>query len=116
MKIVLVEDSEKRIEQFQELHGDDELHIFRTSMEAIDFLSEHFYTTEWDILYLDNDLGYEGPKPNFYEGSGEEVARYLIQTRPRIKYIRIHSWNSPAAKRILSAVTSAGYNAEWIPF
>lgn len=116
MNVFILEDQDVRIAHFKEVFKTDNVVIARTAWEGVSLLADYRASTEWDYVLLDNDLGYEGPQLHSYDGTGEEVARYIVQTRPKIQAIIIHTWNSDAGKRMQKALQSAGYFAVWIPY
>lgn len=66
-----------------------------TSHEAIDMMSKKKY----DVLMLDHDLGDCQPDDT---GDGTAVAEWINVNRDKVgaPYIVIHSFNSPAARRM----------------
>jgi len=123
--IFILEDNYKRIEWFEKNFGEqtDSFYIATTSQNALHILSTHhskwdeaLTQIEWDIVFLDHDLGYDEDRRSFDEGTGMEVAKYFVQTRPGAKKIVIHSWNPEGSKNMLRGLISCGYDTKWFPF
>ena len=117
MNVFVLEDQEERIEWFLKRFPEDSFILFaHSAMEGTDLLSQYWHIKEWDYVFLDYDLGYKGRQLHWYDGTGAEVARYIVQTRPRIKHIIIHSWNPEGAKYMFDGLLSAGYVVSRVPF
>lgn len=118
MKVLFLDDSEKRIEAVVVHFGNDEtiyrhLVICKTAVLAIEALNKE---EEWDLVMLDHDLGGEVFVHSGRKDCGMEVVRWIIRTRPKIKRIVVHSWNAPAAKSMVSTLKRAGYETTYEPF
>lgn len=78
---------------------------------------------EWDVLYLDHDLGgdpIEEPSTRDANGdTGMSVVLYLLtagrQHRKRMRVV-VHSLNGPAAERMFIHLKGAGFQVERVPF
>lgn len=104
MKIFILEDDSYRITTFIEKFYDHELTITEKAENAIEYLTNNVY----DVIFLDNDLGYDN-------GFGVDVATFLYenpQNQNNQTTIIVHSWNLIATKNILSKLD----NARSIPF
>lgn len=77
-----------------------------TAPMAIKMLQEE---PEWDLVSLDHDLGGQVFVDSNREDCGMEVVRWIVANSPKILNIRIHSWNPPAADRMMDALAAAGY-------
>lgn len=69
---------------------------------------------------LDHDLGAD-PREGIYakgaaEETGMQLVEWMIESGIVPKRVVIHSWNTPAAKRMWQAFKIAGYPAELRPF
>jgi hypothetical protein len=72
-----------------------------TSQEGIKLLDSQ----PWDEVFLDHDLGSDS------EGSGSDIVRHIVATRPLVDLFVVHSMNAPAAERMISDLVDAGYKA-----
>lgn len=108
--ILVVEDSEVRRAWFRERYKDaNELVFTDDPDEAIELLKRE---KEWDILFLDHDLGKE-PK------AGRNVSLWLCaQPREHQKdlYVLVHSVNVVSGPKIEREVMAAGRPCRWLPF
>jgi len=67
-------------------------------------------------LFLDHDLGGEVYADSSRPDTGMEVVRWIVEHRPAIEIIVVHSMNGPAAIRMEQALIGAGYRCRRIPF
>jgi len=91
MKILVLEDSQERIEKFKTLFPEHDHDVWFTyeAQECIDLLD----TQQWDILFLDHDLGGKVFCPSD-ENSGYAVACWLSHFTDRMPtLIVVHSMN-----------------------
>jgi len=108
MRILILEDSVERQEQFYKNLINYDVEITDSSKTAIQKLSNE----KWDILFLDHDLGGEAYVPSG-ENTGYEVAKFLEENQQFMpRNIVVHSLNSVGAKNINDALP----NAVRIPF
>lgn len=98
MKILVLEDSTKRVEYFIERYPHHELTITENADAAIMYLQENTY----DYIFLDHDLGTNN-------GSGSDVAAFLSSgiCVNDDAIVIIHSWNMPAVAAMLSMLPGA---------
>jgi CheY-like chemotaxis protein len=111
MKLFL-DDMEARIEGFVKMHGTKDVVITRTAQETIEALEKH----KFDLVSLDHDLGGRQFQPSHEENCGMGVVRWILENKPEIKHIVVHSWNIPAAMRMAHQLYDAGYSVEMKPF
>ena len=108
--ILVVEDDTKRIEWFKEQYKDaDELVFTSDPDEAIRLLQRE---KEWDVMFLDHDLGKE-PR------AGRNVTQWLCEQPREIQqdlYVLVHSVNVVSGPKIEREVTEAGRYCRWLPF
>lgn len=105
MKILILEDDLNRIVKFKEKHINDTIEWSDQAKEVISKLESN----EYDILYLDHDLG--GKQMEWDEDNcGMTVAKYLNDNPlSDATKIIIHSFNFPAAQRMLQLLPNATY-------
>ena len=113
MNILFLDDDEKRIDTFGKKIYPDFANIVTTASTAIQYLNS---IPNWDFVFLDHDLGGEQLVDSNREDCGMEVVRWIVEHKPNIEQIIIHSWNSPAGKEMVAKLRDAGYNAEYKPF
>jgi hypothetical protein len=71
---------------------------------------------DWDLVFLDHDLGGEIYSDQKNTNTGSEVVRWIIQNRPKIKQVIVHSLNGPARIAMCYDLKNAGYNVLDYPF
>lgn len=89
MKILVVEDSEARLDFFREVFADCQLAFASTSRDAAALLDSDVY----DLIFLDMDLD-DGI------GRGLEVARSLQKTKNFFCDVIVHSMNCSIATQV----------------
>jgi CheY-like chemotaxis protein len=113
MNILILEDSEYRMEVFRDALRGHSIDHATTANDAIRFLSKGKY----DMMFLDHDLGQEhvdcGDK-----NSGSKVAFWLAeQEKHRETTIVIHSVNQPAALGMVDHLDHAGFwSVRYVPY
>lgn len=110
MNILFLDDNEFRC-NIARLRFCDPI-IVKTADEAISALNSQ---QEWEIVYLDHDLGGTEYAPSD-ENSGMGVVNHIIENNIPIKIIVVHSLNYPAAQNMVSKLRQANYNVEYLPF
>lgn len=110
MNVLFLDDSPERRSRFTSLvpHGQ----CVETAQECIDRLASQ----SWDVVFLDHDLGGEAMMPTTHQNSGSAVVRWMIEQRSPVRYVVVHSLNSPAATGMVSDLKGAGYAAEYHPW
>lgn len=99
MKILIVEDNEFRIKKFRSCLLNHDFHIAISANDAIEYLKNNQY----DLIFLDHDLGgLEMIDSNFYN-TGYTVAKYMAANDIECEVI-IHSLNPVGAKNIQSII------------
>ena len=113
-KTLFLDDSEERQEIAQKYFGKywGDVTWAWTTKQAIQALKQSSY----DLVFLDHDLGGEVFVDSKREDSGMEVVRWIVQNKPQIDTIVIHSWNLPAAKNMELYLRDAGYAVSRTPF
>ncbi|MHA2265261.1 MAG: cyclic-phosphate processing receiver domain-containing protein, partial [Candidatus Thorarchaeota archaeon] len=113
-KVLFLDDSRERISDMMKTYNPktEELFIATTAMAAIQYLmDEEFY-----LAMLDHDL--EGPwlQNSDDTTSGMAVVRWIVNRKPKIEKIVVHSWNIEAGKEMVAKLTDVGYDAVYRPF
>ena len=105
MKILILEDNQKRIEFFKKKFFNDDVFYVEHAIEAIELLKNN----KFDLICLDHDLG--GKEMEWdKEDCGMVVAEYL-HNNPVNSRIVIHSFNGPRALSMKNILI----NSEYIP-
>ena len=84
-----------------------------TAEEMIELLREH---SPAKCIFLDHDLGGKVYVDSSNHDTGMEVVRWILENKPKIERIIIHTLNDDAGYLMVSTLISAGYKAEYIPF
>lgn len=94
MKVLVLEDSNQRMMEFRQrfLERGWIPTFTNTAKDAI----ENLQTKDFDIIFLDHDLGDEVYVDTSSKNTGSEVARWLNRN-PKSCIVVIHSLNAPAA-------------------
>jgi hypothetical protein len=111
MPDLILEDSPERLEQFEDRFPGTP--TATTADAAIDALQVSGRT---GALFLDHDLGGEQDADPHGKNTGMEVVRWIVDNRPAIKRVYIHSMNMSAASEMERRLRGAGYVTERIPF
>ena len=115
MRILILEDSQERIDVFTDALCFDshEIIIVETAEDAITYLEKD----EFDLLMLDHDLGGECYVDTAEKNTGSEVVRWLTNSGYRSSpVIIVHSMNEPAARSMEHALAYDGFEVHRIPF
>lgn len=115
MRILILEDDMNRIDLFgQKLCANQfDITYVTTAAEAIALLDQE----EFDLVFLDHDLGGQTYVNTADTNTGSEVVRHM--TRPtylKTPVVIIHSMNEPAAKSMEHALVYEGFETHRIPF
>jgi hypothetical protein len=113
MRILLLEDSQERIEWFKRIYKYHELIVCSNIFDAENVVQFE----EIDIFFLDHDL-----EPNNLEGiaklnTGYDFVKFVINQELQKKAIYyIHSMNATGANQMLNLLKDNGYETLWVPF
>lgn len=83
-----------------------------TAQECIDKLDEK----EWDIVWLDHDLGGETFVSSEDTNCGMEVVRWIMEAKPKIEHFIVHTLNPGAGDIMCDKLASIGYKVTRVPF
>ena len=104
MNVLVLEDSEERVKQFKLRFPTVNIVFTDVAEEAIKQLENY----EWDVLFLDHDLGGLVHVSSEEDNTGAGVARFLDKHKERIpNLVIIHSLNAPGQSYIKSLLPSA---------
>lgn len=123
MKILILEDDLQRIELFQQAlaHLGHDVAVFE---KADDATAELYADSDYDLIFLDHDLGGESFVDSRRDDTGAAVARWLAdedtcegKMYSRGVSIVIHSMNPVGQRTMLSTLQDAGFKfTKIIPF
>ncbi len=83
-----------------------------TAVGAIEKLS----TKQYDIVFLDHDLGGRQMVDSNEEETGYTVAKWIAANKPVIEFIVVHSLNHGGSANMISVLRRAEYECQYIPF
>lgn len=86
--------------------------IVNTAGEAIQKLE----SSEWDVVFLDHDLGGEEYVNSAETNTGMEVVRWVEQNLPKVGKFIVHSLNRPAREMMTAKLLDSGYNTIDCPY
>lgn len=114
-RVLFLDDSKERIADVMKMHNPqaEELFIANTAMQAIEHLNSG---VKWDLVMLDHDL--DGPYIQSSDdlNCGMAVVRWIVERKPKIDKIMVHSWNIEAGKEMNLKLLDAGYDSIYSPF
>lgn len=108
-KILVLEDDQERIRQFKERFS--ERNCEAVFVETADDCIEQLSTVEYDIVFLDHDLGGEQWVDIAHTNTGSEVARFWHQKENMNKeaIVVIHSYNNYGAEYMQKTIQGSFY-------
>jgi uncharacterized transporter YbjL len=86
--------------------------IVSTAEDAIAMLKLHAFS----VAHLDHDLGDEIYVDSGRPDTGMEVVRWIVENRPVVGKVVVHTMNHEAGPVMVERLRNAGYDAEWVPF
>ena len=111
MNILFLDDNNQRIKRFRE--QSPYCTVVMTAEQCIKKLEQE---EQWDEVHLDHDLGGEIHVDSDRKDCGMEVVRWIVENRPNIGTVIVHSRNTLAAKEMWRKLLDANYHARLIPF
>lgn len=113
MRILVLEDNQDRIEWFKRMYRNHELYITCDLVKAREFCWEH----EFDVIFLDHDLGDFNLAAIEKENTGYGFAKWItIEGIQKYALYYIHSMNPTGANAMQNILKDNGYNALWLPY
>lgn len=106
MKIFILEDMKPRIQWFRDNLNKEGIALYfaKDVREAKQILDEH---DEFDMAFLDHDLGEKTYVLSSDPNCGFQVAKYIVEKGTIIHDIVIHSWNEYGVKAMKSLLPKA---------
>jgi hypothetical protein len=107
MNILFLDDDEFRWKKFRNQNPD----VNATWVSSYDAAVELLKTTDtsFDIAYLDHDL-------EFYQPTGMEFVKYLVNNKIKIDKVLCHSMNPEGRANMVAMLWGNGYNALNMPW
>lgn len=113
LKVLFLDDDQNRHDAFRPHCAHVELHAVYTAKEAIQKLGEH----NFDVAFLDHDLGGDSFVPSERGDTGYQVAQYMSRQQPPVvRLCVVHSLNPAGSANIHGLLKQAGYSVVQCPF
>ena len=117
IKVLIVEDDPYRMERFREIFKNDDLTWAKTAEEGIKWLKK----VQYDLVMFDHDLAEEHyhnliQSASVGQGTGREVAKYMVGMSNPPQFAFVHSWNPTGAKAIGQILADGGISHVVLPF
>jgi hypothetical protein len=97
----------------ENLNGDEMLMLAFNAETAIGVMEK---CKDISTAFLNHDPGGTAYQPHWEKNSGSEVVRWVMKNKPSVGRFVVHSMDTPAANRMVSALQRAGYDACYVPF
>lgn len=116
--VLVLEDDPNRIHKFRrDLIGVTSVEYAQTAAHAKQLLT----TRDYDLIFLDHDLGGDTYVDSTEENTGAEVARFLARLEqwqdPKTTVVVCHSLNPDGRKYMITTLRNAGFSqVHDIPF
>ena len=101
--VLFLDDSPERCKAFRSAFPSAT--IVTTAEECIQKLQDDVF----DVVCLDHDLGDKVYVQVGTSGHGGDVVRWIVENKPRIRDVIIHSMNEPASEWMEATLQDAGY-------
>lgn len=105
MKILFLDDCPHRWEKFKKLNPNVDATWAANYDEAVELVGKNNY----DIAYLDHDL-------DFYQPTGLDFVKYLINNNIKIDKLICHSMNPAGRENMTSRLHGNGYSVINMPW
>ena len=113
MKILILEDSQERVESFQQSFIKQDLYLCRDIQQAKDAC----LVNEFSIMFLDHDLDNKIWVDSQEENTGYQFVKWLVDNKlQKNSLYYIHSMNPCGASNMLNYLVNNGYDGIWIPY
>ena len=111
MNLLFLDDDVIRTKRFKSI-----IPSAQTALTAEECINKLKTEEEWDIVFLDHDLGNEIFVDSKRPDTGMEVVRWICENEPFVRQIIVHSLNFPGAKNMVDTLTEMRYNTIHTPF
>jgi len=109
MDVLFLDDNPNRIKNFRSRVP--YATIVETAHDCIEQLNN-----DWDVVFLDHDLGGEIFVDPEQDNTGSEVIRWIEVNKPKIQKVIVHTCNHEVSDKMINDLIAAGYPATYIPF
>lgn len=112
VRIFILEDSKERIDWFKENLLTNNIDI----TEDVDVARELLNSFDYDIIFLDHDLGGRVYVDSKEYNTGATVSKFIHETRNKNVNVIIHSWNENGSKIMSGYLTASKVRSFYAPF
>lgn len=112
MKILIVEDSEERNVQFRKWLSQHDFDIATDADEGIKLLK----SKQYDVIFLDHDLGNRSGVPSDDPNTGYAVAKEIPSSPNSNAQVIIHSMNPQGAANIMGVLQGKAFQRPFGPW
>lgn len=113
MKLLILEDSETRIEAFKELFKNQQVDFTSTVEDA----KKACLSKVYNCLFLDHDLEGRIWEDSSKENTGFQFVKWLVDNKMQMSALcYIHSANPIGANRMLNYLRDNGRDGIWCPY
>lgn len=105
LRCLVLEDDSNRIKEFNKRLRDTRI-CFTSYVDTAELAIQKLKESDYDIIFLDHDLGGETYVDTNNKNTGSEVARW-ISKNPIKGLVIVHSLNKPAADGMVSLIPGA---------
>ncbi|MDX2168997.1 MAG: cyclic-phosphate processing receiver domain-containing protein [Deltaproteobacteria bacterium] len=109
-RILFLDDDPVRCARFAALYA--EARVVMTAPQAIAALR----SSAWEIASLDHDLGGKYYVDSARDDTGMGVVRWMVDERPAVGHVIVHSFNDQGAGLMVEALRAAGYRTTRLYF
>lgn len=117
MRILILEDSRRRIKKIRKQFLMHRLTFFEDACEAIDHIRSN--SLDYDAFFLDHDLGNKIFCSRRNRNTGLFFVKSVleeIKSSRTLALIVIHSWNPIGAMRMKKVLKDCGKTVRWVPY
>jgi len=113
MRIFILEDDLNRI-KWMKLHFDSRIDLDIT--DDVDVAMKYLKEEEYDIIFLDHDLGGRQMVSSSERDTGYTIAKMIHTTKNRGLTVIVHSWNPEGARNMMEAMQENDINCVYSYF
>lgn len=117
MRILILEDSKRRVRKIKKQFSMHRLTFFEDACEAIDHVRSNPF--DYDAFFLDHDLGNKILCSRRNKNTGLFFVKSIleeIRSSKTLGLIIIHSWNPIGAMRMKRVLKGCGKIVRWFPY
>ena len=106
MRVLFLDDNLFRCFAARHTFVGHDLHIVHTAQDTIRLLGDS--SGSFEFVTLDHDLNSEFFVDSSRQDCGMEVVRWIVENKPSIGTINVHSWNHKAADEMVESLHTSG--------